>query len=114
MRKLIRDHIPNINPKDITTVDPELMPRLLADKLVEEAREFRAEPSIEELADVWEVFRSICRWTHIPMEDVFARADMKRINRGGFENCVVLKHVNDDCLGHECPKAHDGCGRHIP
>lgn len=65
MGKLVRDRIPEIIQEDgktpiIRIVDEEEYVRELDRKLCEEVEEYRADGSIEEMADVLEVLQAIC------------------------------------------------------
>lgn len=112
--KLVRDLIPKIIgerekrklkiDKDYTKAAPEEIIYHLADKLLEEAKEFRkvvddygghhSEHSdgrrLEELADVYEVVRALALYDGRSMKDVEAAADKKREERGAFEQRFVL------------------------
>jgi predicted house-cleaning noncanonical NTP pyrophosphatase (MazG superfamily) len=97
--KLVRDQIPDqIREHGETTVLAQIPKQesrtALLVKLFEEAQELRnaEEPSeVEaELADLLEIVRSLAMATGINWEDVEAKADRKRLQRGGFEKGVVL------------------------
>jgi predicted house-cleaning noncanonical NTP pyrophosphatase (MazG superfamily) len=94
--KLVRDKIPaRIEAKGercawYTAADGEFREKLLA-KLQEEAAEFVADPSREELADVMEVIealRELYGWT---AEEVAALQAEKREARGGYRDRIVLE-----------------------
>jgi len=95
--KLVRDRIPEIiratGREPITRIAPiEEMPQLLGRKLVEEANEFVAKPSLEELGDVLDVADSLLAvhegWS---MADLIGLRAAKRNERGGFAGRVVLR-----------------------
>jgi len=67
----------------------------LHEKMQEELDEFRADPSAEEAADMYEVLRTLCLEHAISMEVVESVAMEKRMKRGGFLNGFVLEHVED-------------------
>jgi predicted house-cleaning noncanonical NTP pyrophosphatase (MazG superfamily) len=100
--KLIRDNIPEIirNTGSNCSVDiatPSEIRKYLAKKLVEESQEFEEEPSLEELADIYEVIMAILSeyswdygWTYGAL---VAKAASKRTIRGGFKKRYLLKKV---------------------
>ncbi|MDP9077084.1 MAG: nucleoside triphosphate pyrophosphohydrolase [Bacteroidota bacterium] len=97
--KLVRDKIPTMigsNDENVQSyrATPEAFLSLLKDKLVEEANEFKwarsDEQNIEELADVLEVLRGVCKLYDLSLDDLEQIADEKREKRGGFEEGVVL------------------------
>lgn len=95
MEKLIRDRIPEIveakgESLKVRRAGPMEFRKALADKLVEEAVEFRQDRNIEELADVFEVMRSIGLDHGIPMEQIAELADQKREARGGFREKLMM------------------------
>ena len=64
----------------------------------EELQEFMEEPSLEEAGDMYEVLRCLC-WIHkFDMEDVINAADLKRIDRGGFNRGIILDAIEDETL----------------
>lgn len=95
MTKLVRDHIPEIihakgESASFRVAEPMEYRRALADKLVEEAEEFRVDRNVEELADVLEVVRTIAAEHGIALDQVIAMADRKREERGGFDSRLLL------------------------
>ncbi len=97
--KLVRDKIPTMIGRNNENVQsykakPESLLSLLKDKLVEEANEFKwarnDEENIEELADVLEVIRGVCKLYNLTLENLERIADEKREKRGGFEDGIVL------------------------
>lgn len=63
---------------------------LLAKKMQEEVEEYMSDHSLEEAADIYEVFLSLLGlWGH-DLHDVVACADEKREDRGSFNERVVL------------------------
>lgn len=68
---------------------------LLRNKLVEEAREFRDQPSLEELADLKEVMAALLQsygWTE---EDLEKERHRKWLKLGGFDGGLVLLENKD-------------------
>ncbi len=98
--KLVRDNIPNI----IASNGEESVTRILADeeykvelykKLLEEANEVisskNSDETIEELADVLEILKSIAELNDKNLDDVVEVAKQKRLKRGGFEKRIFLE-----------------------
>ena len=98
--KLVRDRIPEI----IKNNGEESVVRVLEDeeyqvelykKLLEESNEVigskNPDETLEELADVLEIVKSIAELHHKSLEDVMEIATQKRINRGGFEKRLLLE-----------------------
>lgn len=96
--KLVRDGIPEIireigeRPVVHVADDAEYADRL-ADKLDEETAEFRESGELEELADVLEVVRAICRHRGVEFEQVQQLREEKASERGEFGDRVVLEAV---------------------
>ena len=92
--KLVRDRMPEIlDAKGISYVahvadDAEYRTRLIA-KLEEEIREFLADESVAELADIMEVVRALRRLPEFENAKDVQRA--KREERGGFDGRIVMK-----------------------
>lgn len=92
MGKLVRDLIPDIIRADGRTPDTRVLvadeyEHALLDKLVEEAEELRAadhDSRLEEAADVYEVLQALTVVMGVSLDQVAARADAKRAERGGF------------------------------
>ncbi|WP_440990438.1 nucleoside triphosphate pyrophosphohydrolase [Haloarchaeobius baliensis] len=98
--KLVRDRIPEvIRENDETpvthTVAGEAYRERLREKLVEEATEFRDDPSVAELGDVLDVVAAIREAEDIDREDLQRKRRAKRAARGGFEDGVVLDRVEE-------------------
>ncbi|XVH32066.1 nucleoside triphosphate pyrophosphohydrolase [Haloferacaceae archaeon DSL9] len=96
--KLVRDAIPTIIRDDgvtpIThTVEGEEYRVRLAAKLVEEAREFRDEPSAAELGDVLEVVDAIYGAFDFDPGRVADLREEKAAARGRFEDRIVLERT---------------------
>ena len=93
--KLIRDKIPMIMKQagikfEARIADNDEYKSLLEEKLHEEAREFMDEPSLEEAADIYEVFLTIIANWGFSIDDVVIQADFKREEKGSFNERVVL------------------------
>jgi len=93
--KIVRDKIPEIIANDnrkyrskILTNDEAI--KMLAEKLKEEADEFLAVPSKEEMADILEVAYSIIEKSGWKKEEVEKVRLEKNNKRGGFEKNIFL------------------------
>ena len=98
--KLVRDRIPAvIRENDETpvthTVDGEAYRERLREKLVEEALEFRDDPTVEELGDVLDVVAAIRAAEDIEPDELQRKRRAKHDARGGFEDGVVLDRVEE-------------------
>lgn len=99
--KLVRDHIPEIIEADGKTCVTEILSdkqylEMLDAKLNEELAEYQESKSLEELADLLEVMRTVVKarsWTWEQLEHV--RVD-KAAKRGGFERKILLKEVREN------------------
>jgi len=96
--KLIRDRIPEVIEADGKTCMTEILSdeqyvEMLDAKLNEELSEYQESKTLEELADLLEVMRSVIRargWTWEKLEQV---RQEKALQRGGFEKKLLLKEV---------------------
>ena len=50
--------------------------------------------TMEELADVLEVLKSIAKLNNKKLEDIIEIANQKRLKRGGFERRIFLEKTN--------------------
>ena len=97
--KLVRDKIPEViaaaGKKAVCyqDTDKDSMRNRLLNKLQEEAEEFRAEPCLEELADLAEVVDGLAHGEGLEFVEVLAKKTQKRAERGGFEKGIVLESV---------------------
>lgn len=98
--KLVRDKIPDIiksnGENSITRVlEDEYYRKELYKKLLEETNEViksqNVEETLEELADVLEVLKSIAELENKSLNDVIKIAEQKRLKRGGFEERIFLE-----------------------
>jgi predicted house-cleaning noncanonical NTP pyrophosphatase (MazG superfamily) len=62
-------------------------------KLAEEAAEFIEKPSIEELADVYEVLLSCAKSMGVSVEEISEKAAEKRRKNGGFDSGIILEKI---------------------
>lgn len=98
--KLVRDKIPNIiaeneGKKAITRIlsdDKEYLKYLLR-KLIEETTELSMseteDNSIEELADIMEVFEAILDLKGLTLNDIIDAQNQKRQKRGGVQRTII-------------------------
>lgn len=101
--KLVRDNIPNIiesNGEKATTRilgDEEYRVELYK-KLLEESQEVinsqDTADTLEELADVLEILKSIAELENRNLDDVIEIANQKRLKRGGFSKKIFLEKTN--------------------
>lgn len=98
--KLVRDNIPNIIEQDNETpftriLDDNEYRTELYRKLTEECNEVltseSSEETLEELADVLEIIKSIAELENKKLDDVIEIANKKRSKRGGFEKRIFLE-----------------------
>lgn len=98
--KLVRDNIPNIIEQDNETpftriLDDNEYRTELYRKLTEECNEVltseSSEETLEELADVLEIIRSIAELENKKLDDIIEIANKKRSKRGGFEKRIFLE-----------------------
>ena len=98
--KLVRDNIPDI----IASNGDESVTRILEDdeykaelykKLLEEENEVigskGSDETLEELADVLEILKSIAELNGKKLDDIIEVANQKRLKRGGFEKRIFLE-----------------------
>ena len=97
--KLVRDRIPEVllskglTPHTVQVTGQHYL-AYLKQKLLEEAQEFAdSDTSLEELADIYEVFQALLSHLDIAQSQLEAVALKKREERGGFAEGIVLKSV---------------------
>ena len=99
--KLIRDRIPEIIQDSgrhcVCSIlsDVEYL-TMLDEKLNEELAEYQESKSLEELADLLEVIRSVAVARGSSFEEVEAIRQDKAAKRGGFKKKILLKEVITD------------------
>ncbi len=99
--KLVRDKIPEVIEKDGHKAKFKILSEkdyiiALDKKLLEEVKEYQADKSIEEMADVLEVLYAICSARGYTTDELEAKRQEKNKNRGGFEKRLFLEYVEDD------------------
>jgi len=94
----VRDKIPELLEREgkvfriVEKVrDRERLKLLLLEKLREEVEEFIRNPSPEEAADVLEVIETILRLDGFSLDDVLKQKEVKRIERGGFNEGIIIE-----------------------
>lgn len=103
--KLVRDKIPEIievkgSKVSIHKAKEQEFVRELLKKLIEEASELEeefiksGEIDIMKLVDVDEVLDNIKVISGYTFEKIKAAKDLKRVNRGGFQNRIILEEVH--------------------
>lgn len=100
--KLVRDNILNIldeQGKKYTYhkvfTDKEYM-NSLKDKLIEEVSEFIEDPCIEEVADIMEVIRTICKIQDIDLISLEEVIENKNKLKGSFNKGIILETVDEE------------------
>ena len=96
--KLVRDRIPEIIKADgkeciVEVVDNKKKYELLERKLEEEVNEFLEDKNLEELADVMEVLFGLADSLGYSEDELLAKREPKKNERGGFKEGIVLKEV---------------------
>ena len=96
--KLVRDRIPEIIEKDgkqciCSILSDEDYLLMLDQKLDEELREYQESKSLEELADLLEVMRSVALARGGSIEILEQIRIQKAEKRGGFEKRILLESV---------------------
>lgn len=93
--KLVRDKIPEyIRKKGGTPVshvaeEGEYWEKL-KEKLLEEAREFLEDESLDEFGDLQEVIDAVAEYKKFPPEEIKAIRDKKAEERGRFKDRIIL------------------------
>lgn len=94
--KLVRDKIPEIietsgNKCETQVVSDEIALEYLYKKLNEEVSELLEDKNLDEIADCLEVLFAIAAKYGYSEDDVLGRRNEKRVNRGGFDDNIILK-----------------------
>ena len=97
--KLVRDKIPNIIAVDgknpvVRIASQDEFSNMILQKMSEELLEFHENPSVEEAADMYEVFLAILSNWNFELSEVIKAAVLKKENRGSFEKGVVLESIS--------------------
>lgn len=96
--KLVRDKIPEIIEKDnkecefyIASEDEYI--NQLYSKVIEELNEFKANPCMEEMADILEVLSAIGKYYNFGEDTVQRIRHDKNEDRGNFDKRIILQKV---------------------
>jgi predicted house-cleaning noncanonical NTP pyrophosphatase (MazG superfamily) len=98
--KLVRDRIPELIKKEKKKCKAEVLSDAdylvaLYRKLEEELAEYRANPSIEELADLLEALRATALARGYSLEELERVRAEKEASRGAFQNRLFLRYTED-------------------
>jgi predicted house-cleaning noncanonical NTP pyrophosphatase (MazG superfamily) len=98
--KLVRDRIPEIIEKDgktcrVVVLDDKEYFGCFKRKIGEELKEYQADFSMEELADMQEVINAIVKANGLSKEQFDALREKKRLSNGGFDKKLMLLEVDD-------------------
>ena len=101
--KLVRDKIPEIikirgDVPFVHIADEKEYEGALRTKLGEEVKEFLADPSVEEVADILEVLRAICELKGVEINNLEEVRKKKVEERGGFKQRIILERTEDKKL----------------
>ena len=96
--KLIRDKIPEIienagKQYEIHQADEQEYIEKLLLKVEEELAEFKEEPSIEEMADLFEVLDAVIDYYDFDKQEIKNYQEKKREEHGGFKKQLILDKV---------------------
>ena len=99
--KLVRDKIPDLiatsgKKCSYRVANSEEYLEFLVEKMKEEAEEFMHDPTVEEAADMYEVFREMLLYAELSMRDVEFRAYAKHTQAGKYENRIILERVEEN------------------
>lgn len=100
--KLVRDKIPqeinNLPNKKCKyyVMDDKKYNKELDKKLLEEVNEYKADHSIEELADVMEVLNAIIEFRNISQKELNTVMENKRNKKGAFKDKIFLEEVEEE------------------
>ncbi|MFH1142239.1 MAG: nucleoside triphosphate pyrophosphohydrolase [Candidatus Uhrbacteria bacterium] len=98
--KLVRDRIPEIirangNVPITHIADDQEYQLRLREKLIEEATEFFADPTLEELADVQEVVFALCKYLGCDRSELERARREKAEQRGRFQDRIILEETRE-------------------
>ena len=96
--KLIRDKIPEIienagKEYEIHRADEQEYIEKLLLKVEEELAEFKEDPSIAEMADLFEVLDAVIGYYNFYKEEIKDYQEKKRKERGSFKKQLILEKV---------------------
>ena len=95
-KKLVRDQVPdniraNHGDAKTRTLNDEEFKKQLILKLKEETKEFEISNNIWELADIYEVFKTLVSAYGYTLEGVIDAANIKERHDGAFKNRIFLE-----------------------
>ena len=98
--KLVRDRIPEIIEQAGQACAWSVLPdgeylEMLDEKLNEELAEYQEDKSMEELADLLEVMRTVALARGSSLEEIEEIRRRKAEQRGGFEKKILLEEVTE-------------------
>lgn len=97
MPKLVRDRIPDLFPDSIyRKLTATEYAEALRNKLTEEVREYLAERTPEELADVLEVLHALAALHGLTPEKLEQLRAHKAAERGGFAGRIWLEAIHEE------------------
>jgi predicted house-cleaning noncanonical NTP pyrophosphatase (MazG superfamily) len=96
--KLVRDRIPEIIMREggkpsFHRVHGDELKEYARAKVLEEAKEYDRSSDVEELADLLEAIFFCCKLEKVSWEEMNAKLQKKRAERGGFEGGIILEKV---------------------
>lgn len=100
--KLVRDNIPTIireagKTPVVHTAKTDIEARCMTiAKMYEEVSEFEENPSLEEAADVYQVFMALLVTHDLRFDDVIRTAVHKNSTRGRFDKMIILDEILDE------------------
>ncbi len=97
----MRDLIPNVihesgKEAQYQILDEDLYQKKLNEKLIEECQEWVDSESIEELADILEVLKTIANAKGIAWYEIEEICAKKKEERGGFDQRILLIQTEED------------------
>lgn len=97
---LVRDKVPEILEKSGKTcvyekLSDEQYIKMLAETLLEEAKEYLERETVEELVDIGEVMHAILAYKNVSVEQFQKIRTEKLESCGGYKNRVFLKEVKE-------------------
>lgn len=97
--KLVRDKIPEILEEKKVRFKTHIAtkkeyPDKLYEKLIEELEEFKANPNMEEFADMLEVIDFIGKYHNFNLADIKNVKKIKKEKKGGFNERIILDETD--------------------
>ena len=97
--KLVRDKIPQIIEKtgkkaEIAIYETNEFHEALAEKLLEEGKEYIESKNVEELADILEIIKKLLQLHGLSFKELEEIQNIKKIERGAFDKKIKLLSVS--------------------